>query len=161
MLKPLSAQKPFDTYYSGDPAIFQLDATSTDEERAEYVHKYKLARQSGNWTGLIVDGQTPTRFTFRIIPGDLRRKLYDRLPKDQDGNTTGDSSSEWWTLVFRCAITEIANCGELKVERVRDNDLGAVIATPDVTNALDEITPFIVNELGRYAWERSIVRDPS
>lgn len=157
-LRPPSAAKPYDTYYSGDPGLVQVPDGASEAVQTEYLRKLRIARQTNEWGALLVaDGDKPTTFSFQIITGDVRRKLFDRMPKDDDGNAI--SNAEWWTLVFRCSIVEISNFGDLEVKFEKHPAFGK-IATVDIANALDDESPAIVNELARYAWERSNTRDP-
>lgn len=157
MLRLPSVQKTYDEYYTGDPAFVQLDDNASADARAEHERKLKLARLTGNWSDLLVEPTAkPTKFGFRIIPSEMRRKLVDMIGASENARL----SLEWIALCFRGAIVDVANLGDVRVAKVKHPEFG-VIASTDICDLLDGIDPQIVNELGLRAWERSNVRDPT
>ncbi len=170
MLRPSSVQKPYDLFFSGDPALRQppdlpSDATAeqvTEHAKALEEHRrtVELARKTSDWTALIIPGQAPTRFGFRVIPSELRRRLFDRLGRtDAEGNASASITLDWIQLAFRAALVDVTNLGDVQVKQVK-HELG-MLASPAITDVLDSIDPQIVNELGMIAWERSTMRDPT
>jgi hypothetical protein len=156
MLRLPSAQKTYDDFYSGDPALVQLGADASKAQHEERVRKLAIARKTGDWSEFRIEGQLPTKFGMRLIGSEPLRKLRDLHEKDGLTNV-------WAALCFRCALVDVTNLGDFSVRRSivdRYPELGA-IATEDVCTVLDGIDPDIVNELGVAAFVRSSQRDPS
>ncbi len=165
-LKPPSISKPWDEFVSIDPAFVQMPkippSTATDEEIAafkaafaEYAAGLKAARETGDWTPMLVAGKTladATRFTLGQIDGNIWRELIDRntLPADSSRRIGG---SVLRALLVRLAIKAISGC-ELKIERTLDEEYGEVMAQAEVIDMLDKENPSIVGELGTVIAER-------
>ena len=107
----------------------------------------RIARETGDWSALIVEGQTPTRFTMRVIPGHVFRKIAD--------SALGEV--ERLSMLFRASCTAISGLEPFKFTTVKDRDYG-VLASVDVTDLLDSVNINIVNELGSAAMNRSFLR---
>ena len=157
MIRLPSAQRTYDDYYSGDPSFVQLPANATDDEQAEHLRKWKIARQTGDIAPMLAGESKPTRFGLRLIQSDPLRLLHDMLKRDSEGNVTIEL--KWISLVFRCAIVDVANLGDTKIKTTRHPDLG-VIASTEICDTLDAIDPEIIGELGIRAWQKSNERDP-
>lgn len=124
--------------YSGDEALIK------DE------NLLRVARETGDWLPLIVDGKTPTMFTMRVIPGHLFRKIVDMEI----------GSAEKQSVLFRAACVGFTGLGSLKYEAVNDPDLG-VIASTKLADFLDSVDTGIVNELATAAMGRVFLRPKS
>lgn len=144
MLRLPSLQKEFAFVYSGDDALVQPPEDAA--ARADYDHKLTVARETGDYSALLLEGRQPSQFILRPIPGDALRRLFDGAGKL--GNNTLASMS------FRLAIVRVVDLAGVEVKHEVDKNLGR-IATVGVVNALDSIDPAIVNEAGLHALVRS------
>lgn len=150
--RPPTLQRDFDLCFSGDPAFKQppkLVGDPTDELRAEieqYVTRLRVAKETGNWSELLIEGQLPTRFVCRQVDRNVWRSIMDRviLPGDSPrhiGQVTMNA------LLFRLAVKEIT--GWDKFERLPDANWDNWIMAPaSLVTMLDEIDPRIVGEIG-------------
>lgn len=163
MLRLPSLQREYDEYYSGDPAFVQpppmppegaspADIALVIQLRVEHAHRITVARDTGDWSPLMIEGETPTRFVMRPLVGELYRNLRD-LFKDR---TVGVEISNH--VVFRAALRRVHGLGDLKVElELHENpelEMLGKIAGPAIPNALDAIDRAIVNELAVAAFEK-------
>ncbi len=163
MIRPPSAVRDFDAFFSGDSAFTQPpadppDDASDDAKKAHkeavegYIAKLRAARETGDWKPLLIEGQTPTKFVLRQVDRNIWREIMDRavLPGDSPrhiGQVTLNA------LLFRLACISIA--GWDKFERLPDAkwDLWSMAPASLVTQ-LDEIDPRIVGEIGSLVFER-------
>lgn len=152
MLRLPSNQKEYDTYWSGDPAFHQPAADASEEDRAEHAAKVKRAQETGDWSPLLIEGETPTKFVMRPIDGNQWRWLVDESSRDDQFKM---GAAIFWSLMFRCAIVRVVNLG-MKVSDtpVKHAKLG-MIAPQDIPNLLDTIDASIVTELAGAAFERA------
>lgn len=150
--RPASNQREYDEFWSGDPAIVQLPADATDEQRKEHAEKLKRARETSDWTGVVVPGSTPTKFVLRQIKGSQFRWIVDQCQRT-DMYRIGPA--EMAQLIFRCAFVKVVSLGvPISDKQVRHQELG-LIAHEDVTNTLDEIHVGIVTELADLAFDKA------
>lgn len=167
MIRPPSNQKPYDEYWSGDPAFVQPPQKPTDEsdearrkyvaDLAEHAAKLKRARQTGDWSPLLIEGQQPTKFVMQPIRGAQWRWLVDESTREDEHRM---GPAQFWSLMFRCACVSVKNLGvDLPDKPVRHKDLG-LIAPADIPNALDTIDAAIVTELADAAFARAQNLDP-
>lgn len=133
--------------------------TATDEEREafkqaveEYVTKIRSARDTGDWTKVIIEGQVPTKFTLEQVDRNVWRELMDRaiLPADSPrhiGQVTLNS------LLFRLAVRAIS--GFDKFERLPDPRWDNwTMAPAALVSQLDSIDESIVGEIGAEVFRR-------
>lgn len=147
MIRPPSLQKPQDEYYSGDPAFIQLPDDASDEQRKEHAHKWKVARETGNYAALLVEGQQATKFTMQPIKRNDWRVFVDRmvLPADSPRHVGRAQAS---ALLFRMSVVSISGADiEIKRYPQREWD-GWEMTDTKVVEYLDSIDPRIVTELG-------------
>lgn len=150
MLRLPSNQREYDEYWSGDPAFHQ--PADSDEARAEHAAKIKRARETGDWSPLLIDGETPTKFVMRPIKGDQWRWLVDEATRE-DEHRMGPALFN--QLMFRCAVVSVKNLGmKVNEDQVRHKKLG-MIAPKDIPDVLDSIDASIVTELAGVAFERA------
>lgn len=162
MIRPPSNQKPYDEYWSGDPALLQPpedDDPVSNGLRIEYAEKLKRCRQTGSWSELIVAGETPTKFIMQPIKGEQVRWFHDQATISDPSKALRDGVA--LSYAFRCAILDITNTGspDFKMEFVDHPHLGRIAAS-SVTNYLDAIDRSIVSELGARALLRAQNLDP-
>lgn len=154
-----SQQKQYDAYCSLDPAFVQAPTPPADnvpeEEREafkvaaqEYLSKFKAAKDTGDWSALLIPGQSPTKFVLGQVDRNVFRAIADRatLPLD---NPRHIGPVALYALLFRLALKSIVGLGDLKVERMPDPQWeNWTMAQPSVVTTLDDINPGIVGELG-------------
>lgn len=162
MIRPPSLQRQRTDFYSGDPAFVpapklepKLEGLPTPEELAahrkaleEHERRWEVARETGDYSELLVSGCEPTPFTMRQIPGATFRKLAD------DHNAGTLRLLELSQVAFRCSVVDIPGLAQ-KVKRNDRHPLYGEMATVEITNYLDSIDHGIVSELGRVALNRA------
>lgn len=73
-----SNSKPYDLVWSGDAAFVQLATDATPEQRKAHIHAWKVARETGDYSALAVEGAAPpTIFTMRQLTHDQTAALID------------------------------------------------------------------------------------
>jgi hypothetical protein len=137
--------------WSGDPAFGRPD-TNDEEDPAlkEWINKWRVAGETGDYSPLVAEGATPTLFKFRPIGGSKLRKITDL--------TGQDAPSQMAELAFRVGLVGISNLdGGPKVERKVDQRYTALgeMASRDVVDFLDGLDVNIVGELGIAIFLRS------
>jgi hypothetical protein len=140
MLRPPSIQRQYDEFYSRDPALLQPPPNATPKELEDHATKIRVARETGDWTALLVAGETPTKFVMRPLSGALFRRLSDRMIMRRIG------PAELNAYAFRAALVEIPGW-PTKLEREQVEDFGSLVAV-DLVDELEHIDPRIVTELG-------------
>jgi hypothetical protein len=140
MIRPPSNIQPYTECYSGDEALLQ-DA-----------NLLRVARETGDWSPVIIEGMTPTKFTLRPLQGRLLRKISDL----EIGGATKNS------VIVRAAVIDVIGLDgfKLKLEPDKEYGLGS-IATQEFTDCLDFIDAGIVNELALLIWQRALLRPKS
>lgn len=165
MIRPPSLTKTRDDFFSGDPAFIQPPPRGdlSEEEHAkavaEYETKIRNAKETGNWSDVLVPGAVPTKFVLEHVDRNVWRSILDRgaLPADSDRRIgTGAAMA----LLFRLALKDIVGF-DLKVERAPDPKWdGWVMAQPDVINVLDRIDTGIVAEIAAGIYTRLVGLGP-
>lgn len=125
MLKPRSLQSEYSLIWSLDPA---LQLPDDDEEKANAL---RVARETGKWQDLIRQGESPTLFQVRPVPGS---SISWWLGEVQRENLTTLESCE---LALRLALRGVTNFGDAKVTTLVHE--GHVMATRDIIDALYRI----------------------
>lgn len=158
MIRPPSQAKDYDLFYSGDPAFRQppkVVGDATDEQRAELDRHFaslRSAKETGNWSALLLDGQVPTKFVCCQVDRNVWRSLTDRaiLPVDSP-RYVGQVALH--ALLFRLAVKEIVGWPAFRRESDPSWD-GWVMAPASLVTQLDEIDPRIVGEVGADVFAR-------
>ena len=169
--RPPSLSKSYDEFVSIDPAFVQLplladDATEEQREQfkvdvEEYLTKLRVARQTGDWTGMLRAGEkleNATKFTLLPVDGNIWRELLDRATQ-REGTHGRIGGAQLRALLVRLAIKSIVGFAT-KIERTVDDDWGYTMAQPEVIDILDKVHPSIVGELGTRIAERLRGVDP-
>ena len=157
MLKP-STYKPHALWFSKDDA-FAFPVRGAEDDAAwaaistEWARKVSQARETGDLTPILIEGQTPTLFSVTPMPAATLRKVIDRFGAGHIG------PAEMASIVFRACVTSISNFGAYEIKTTRDPDYGRM-ATADLVQILDEINPAIVGEIGGYIFERATNPSP-
>lgn len=163
MLRAPSQVRDYDEFVSIDPAFRQPPKApgekATDEERAQYKEaradydaKLTASRDTGDWSPLRIEGQTPTKFVMGQVDRNVWRALMDRamLPVDS-ARYVGQVMMN--ALLFRLACKHIADYD--KFERLPDANWDHwTMAPASLVTKLDEIDPAIVGELGSAVFRR-------
>jgi hypothetical protein len=151
-IRPPSTQRTYDEYWSGDPAFEQAPEGATKKQLAAHAKRVETARETGNWTGLLVEGGSPTKFVMAPVDRNIWREIVDRgqLPASSE-RRIGDHVLAG--LLFRLALERIENA-DIEVTRTRDPKWGWVMAQPEVVTILDEYSGLIVGELGTAVYAR-------
>ena len=148
MLRLPSNQRQYDEYWSGDPAFVQPD--DTDESRAEHTTKVKRARETGDWSPLVIEGQRPTLFVMRQVRSTQKNWIGDQYRREKIGDLV------LLELFFRCALVKIVDSGIKTLDEFKHAnhpELGPIC--PDkVIDTLGEINPSLVSELASASIEK-------
>jgi hypothetical protein len=148
-----SLQKPQDEFYSGDPAFIQLPDDVSESDRAEHARKWKVARESGNYSALIVEGQQATKFTMQPVNRTVWRAFVDRVLQPAD-STRRIGPITTPSLLFRLAICSVSGIDvQIKRRPHREWD-GWEMAEEEIVQVLDSTDPKIVTELGDLMFAR-------
>lgn len=159
IIRPPSLHKTWDTYWSQDPAFTPTPTLSdepTPEEKAaglEYLTKLRSAKNTGDWSELVLAGKTPTKFVMGQVDRNVWRALIDRsrLPPDSKRHV-GQSVAE--AILFRLSVQSIEGL-DIKFKRAADPQWDEWDMAPaSLINALDEIDPGIVSEIGNDVYLR-------
>lgn len=138
MIRPPSNQNYRDAFWSGDPAFVQLAPNATDEQKEAHARLWQVAKETGNYSGLIIQGQTPTKFVFKPMAGETYFALQDDLIAGRVGMLVATS------IAFRATIIEVVG---FEKPRPAETKYGT-IATGDITNTLHEAALGCIFELG-------------
>jgi hypothetical protein len=148
VIRPPSLQKPQDDYYSGDPAFIQLPADASDEQRKEHAHKWKVARETGNYSALLIEGQQATKFTMQPIKRTDWRAFKDRVTLPP-GSPKAIGINEAWALAFRMSVVAVTVGADIEIKRYPHREWGGWdMADEKVVEYLDSIDERMVTELG-------------
>ena len=164
--RPPSVTKPWDAFVAVDPVFVQppvepsddASAEQVDEYKkaiAEYIAKLKAARETGDWTPMLVPGRSlaeATKFTLLPVDANIWRELLDRatLPADSLRRIGSVSMN---AVLFRLAVKAISGL-ETRIEREHDPAWGYVMAQSEIVDILDKEDPRIVGDLGNRIMER-------
>jgi hypothetical protein len=153
MIRPPSLQRPWDAFVTSDAAITpapKRDAAASDEEHKaaldQWVAKIRAARETGDWTPVVIAGQIPTKFVMGHIDRNVWRSIMDRAVLSPDSSRyIGQIALN--ALLFRLSVREIPEFK--KFDRLPDPGWDNwTMAPASLVNELDEIDPSIVGELG-------------
>ena len=78
MIRPPSLQHDYDLISAHDEAIAAPPVDASDEDKAAFDAKLAIARDVGDYAGLLVEGKQPTKFTCRPVPQSIMRRIVDR-----------------------------------------------------------------------------------
>ncbi len=158
MIRPPSVQSTYDEFWPGDPAFVQLADDATDAQRKEHAKRIEVARDTGDWSGLRVEGGSePTKFVMRQVDRVAWRTLQDRMQMDESSSRF-IGANEGTSLLFRMALESIENLGDFKVTRGIED--GIQLAARKAVTYLDQISPAIVIDLGNAVFRRLVAPSP-
>lgn len=154
--RPPSTFKPYDEYWSGDPAFVQAPSgedEATRELQKEHYAKVRRARETGQWGELRIADKQPTKFIMKSLRGEAMRWINDQRQISDPAKALGDTALT--SIAFRAALVKIENLGfDFKLEFEDHPGLGT-IATRGIVDFLDGVDPSIVTELGMVALWRA------
>ena len=140
MLKPRSLQHEYSLIYSEDCAL-KLPTGETERETA-----LRVARQTGKWSELTLQGETPT--VFQVLP--MTGTQFSYLGSEQVRK--GLLQMEVYELAIRLVLRSIANFGDHKVTHsIVEGHQIAGRATIDALYAIGETPAMgraVIAELG-------------
>jgi hypothetical protein len=154
VLRPLSNQKKWDAFYSGDPAICPLPDEASEEQLEERNRLTKQALESGDWSLVDPQGQA-TRFTFRQLKTDEFGTLKSML-------ADGERPYTVYRLAFQLALQDAKPLPEkVAVKFMQHPQLGrlATLSFLDDARIPPEVGSDVVRELGQLVYERA--REPA
>lgn len=145
-LRPPSLFKPYDAYVSVDPALKQPPESTDEKALDEYLATLVSCIDTGDWTSLLIPGQTPLKFVLQHLDRTALRALIDRMQlPESNARYIGDKLAQ--ALFVRLALVDVVGA-ELRIKRESDPQWdGWVMAQPDVIQILDAADPRIVGEL--------------
>jgi hypothetical protein len=119
-----SNQKPFDLVWSRDSAFIQLADNASPEEREAHAAKWEIARESGDYSALKIDGaDSPTVFTCKPLTHAQMTVIFDM------SRTAGVGVGEVNALAFCCGLQSVVNLGDVDIKRAHHNKLGNIALT--------------------------------
>lgn len=153
MIRLPSLFRPYDAYVSVDPALKpapELPSDATDEQRkasAEYIATLVSCIDTGDWSALLIPGQTPLKFVLQHLDRTAFRSLIDRMGlPENNARHIGEKLGQ--ALLVRLALVDIVGAEGLRVRREADPQWdGWVMAQSEVIQILDAADPRIVGEL--------------
>lgn len=158
MIRLSSYQRDYDMYWSGDPALKQMppepDKGATDEQRAEYraavedyLTKLTAARETSNWSEMVLDNQVPLKFVMCQVDRNIWRTIADRAHLDSD-NPRWIGPAALPALLFRLALKDIPGSDVRVVRSPAPEWDGWAMAQAEIVSVLDQVSGGIVSELG-------------
>lgn len=138
--RPPSHQQQYDAFFRGDPAFVQGAGP-------EYEAKLARARETGDWSQMLIAGLVPTKFVLRQIPGKIKRRILDQHTAGKIGDRELDA------LLVRLAVVDVVNLGDFKLRPSIDEQWGA-LAHEDLIDLLDDVAPGAVADLALQIFER-------
>jgi len=158
VLRPPSLQKPYDFISAADDAL-AVPVDGADEKanaaaRADFAHRLDVARRTGDYSAVMLEGKQPAKFVLRPLPGSIVRKLFDDAAAGRVGNL------EMAALAFRAALDGATALDGVTMRFVEDDRYGR-IAAASVVDAIDSgCGASVINEVGLYAIQRAQQIDP-
>lgn len=124
--------------WSEDPALDAPAPDAAEDVRKEWARRLETARDTGQWDGLVKAGHKLTKFTLRIVPALLWRKLIDSM-----GGELGVREAN--SLAVRLALTAVSDLDGFdgrpyvidQNQNMKHLDGYGKVASPDVLDLLD------------------------
>jgi hypothetical protein len=122
MIRAPSVQKQYGAVFSGDPAFVQLPEDATDEQKAAHEQKWKVARETGDYSALRIEGAgDPTVFTMKPLSTDAFAALYAL------GAAEGAAAANM--MAFRVSLQSVDNFGKVDIKRIQHKKFGPIATT--------------------------------
>jgi hypothetical protein len=160
VIRSPSLQKSYSAFFSGDKALEQppddLPADATDEQRAEYektvkeyLTKLENARETGDWSALIIPGKQPIKFTLRQMPFEGFATVRGMIERKEN-------SEDVWMLVFRLSVVGVEGPGKHEVEFVQHKRFGRIATTSILDKAFTPVDAYrAMIEVATLAWKKA------
>jgi hypothetical protein len=148
-----SLQKDYDFFISSDSAFIQPPTDGDPSAAADYIAKWRAARETTDYSKVLVPDGQPTKFVLGRVNRSVWRAIQDRsqLPVDSDRHI---GYTVVLALLARLAVRSIPSL-EMKIDHVADPKWdGWVMAPAALIEQLDETDPRIVAEIGLEALRR-------
>jgi len=147
VIKAPSIQHEYTLVWSGDPAL------SLPEDAEEAARVLRLARETGDWSPLIIEGQQPTLFHLKD-PTRTELAWWDGERSHSALLERPLSALEASDLILRIALRSVDNFGKHKVSR---KQYGAMwLADDAIINAINaEAGPGPLVEFASIVLERA------
>jgi hypothetical protein len=143
---PQSLQGRYSWVWPRDPALARPPASADEKTRKDFEHKLEVARDTGKYQDVLLEGHQPTLFVVEPLPGAVWRKIIDMMTMDRIGNMEASS------IIVRVCLKSVENPA-IPVD-VEAGPYGAW-AKQSVIDTLDAIHPAIVSELGGHLSNRA------
>lgn len=148
MIRPPSVCTKFDAFWSRDPAFIQLSESASGDEKKEHAEKWERARRTGDYSELLIEGQSPTKFVLKPIKADHYAALVDMATSGEPVTMT--------LFAFRVALDSIVNFPEqLGHENVKRFGRIATLDCFDKAGIPGGVTNLIAQEIGGVAMEKA------
>lgn len=145
-LRPPSLQSEIDFISATDAAIASPADDADDATRKEFARKLEVARETGDYSSLLVSGKQPRKFVLRNIHPRVVWKVKDRVMDKERHDAIGPN--EMFGTVFLLALVSVS---DIDVKQTTDPSLGKM-ASDDV---LFKVTEAVAHEVGIFAWQRA------
>lgn len=124
------------------------DALALPAGEDEREHALQVARDTGDYAPLLVDGKRPERFVLRPVDAIVARRLID----DHTAGRLGMNELLAWA--FRAALDSVI--GEFVVKHEEHERYGKVTTRA----AIDAFHDAVINEIGLHVWLRAVAMPP-
>lgn len=150
-----SVAKPYDAVWSLDPAFEQLPDGADDATRTEHAHRWKVARETGDYSKLLVAGASPTKFVMRQLPPEHFPVLVDMM-------RSGSGNAEVASLSFRLALQSISNWDGVELKHEIHAKFGLIASLGFLAEAglTAGQSMGLTTELGGVAFEKAMALRP-
>ncbi len=146
MIKPPSIQGPYSLVWSGDPAL-NLPDPGPERDRVLLT-----AAERGDYSDLILPGQTPTVFQCRRLPQHVREWVNgERVHSSVFNRPLSDG--EFFILLFRAALKSIDNWSQ-KIQWTSFGKDCPTIVHEDTTDAMSTVDHGLLIELAIAVWRK-------
>jgi len=146
--RPPSLQREYDDFWSGDPAI--IPSPDGEPDYSVWRDRIARARETGDWTDVLVAGETPTKFTLRPITAHQFALLVDYA--------NGHAAALVNELAFRLAFVRVSNLGaNADLEYEAHPEFGKLCTTSflDKAGVTAAVALLIIQEIGGAALTRA------
>lgn len=170
MIRFVSNQGDYDFYVSTDPAFVQRPSEppegASDEQLTayktaleDYAAKLQAARKTGDYSTLLIEGKSPTKFVLGQVDRPTFRAVLDRVQMPfASPRRIGDMALH--ALMFRLAIRSIPALDK-KIEYKRDPQWDDWRMAPaELVDDMDRTHPSIVSDIGMYVFLKTTEIDP-
>lgn len=150
MIKFPSNVKEYVAYWSADSAFIQLADDASEDAQKEHEHKWKVARETGDYSSLRVEGSDePTAFTLRPLSADALNIIAAAVEK-------GLPARGGYVLAFQWALKDIAMKG-IEIAFTDHPQLGRISALTmfDKLGVPAGFALRIASELGQIAFSKA------